>query len=113
MVSGLPNSDQMSQGSTARAVHPTHVSAAAPAAAATRTVFSALTASSVGLEFGVSVVIGALFGRWLDGQLGTTPWLMIVLLGFGFAAGVRSMMRAMRKLDREHAVHAAPEARRE
>ena len=33
---------------------------------------------TVGLEVVLSIVFGVLAGRWLDGKLGTEPWIMIV-----------------------------------
>ena len=72
-----------------------------PVARQTRRAFNALSMSSVGLEFGLSVVIGALLGRWLDAKAGTGPWLMLAFIVLGFVAGVRSLMRATRKLDRD------------
>jgi ATP synthase protein I len=63
--------------------------------------YRTLSASSVGLELGLSVVFGVLFGRWLDGKLGTAPWLMIAFLALGLVAGFRSMLRAVHRLDRE------------
>ncbi len=77
-----------------------------PASRRTRGMFETLTLSSMGLEFGLSVIIGMLFGRWLDGQVGTDPWLMIVFLCFGFAAGLRSILRAIAKADRQAAARA-------
>ncbi len=50
--------------------------------------------SSLGLEMALSVVIGMAIGYYLDRWLGTDPWLMIVWIGLGFAAGVRSLYRA-------------------
>ena len=50
--------------------------------------------SALGLEMALSVVIGLGIGYYLDKWLGTTPWLMILWIGFGFAAGVRSLYRA-------------------
>ncbi len=50
--------------------------------------------SALGLEMALSVVIGMGIGYYLDRWLGTGPWLMIVWIGFGFAAGVRSLYRA-------------------
>jgi ATP synthase protein I len=40
---------------------------------------------TLGLEIVLSVVIGFFGGHWLDGRLGTTPWL--TLLGFFFGCG--------------------------
>jgi F0F1-type ATP synthase assembly protein I len=44
--------------------------------------------------------VGFFGGRWLDGKLGTTPWLMIAFLALGLFAGFRSVLRAVRRLDR-------------
>lgn len=62
--------------------------------------YNALSASSVGLELGLSVVIALLFGMWLDSKLGTQPWLMLLWLCFGLAAGFRGVLRAVRRSDR-------------
>ncbi|HTJ46141.1 MAG TPA: AtpZ/AtpI family protein [Kofleriaceae bacterium] len=72
----------------------------APAANKTRAYYETLSFSAAGIELGLSVVIGALFGRWLDGQTDTTPLFMILLTVIGFAAGVRAMVRAGRKATR-------------
>ena len=50
--------------------------------------------SALGLEMALSVVIGLGIWYYLDKWLGTAPWLMILWIGFGFAAGVRSLYRA-------------------
>ena len=76
------------------------------AARSGRQFYHALSASSVGLELGLSVVFGVLFGRWLDGKLGTTPWLMLVFLLLGLVAGFRSVLRAVRRADRAAEVEA-------
>ncbi len=74
---------------------------AAPYAARTRDYYRSLSASTVGLEMAVSVLLGLFAGRWLDGKAGTTPWLMILGLTLGFAAGLRSVMRFVRLADRD------------
>jgi ATP synthase protein I len=43
------------------------------------------------LVVGIAVAMG--LGWMLDRWLGTRPWLMLVLLPFGFAAGVVNVMR--------------------
>src|SRR5689334_17889634 len=77
----------------------------------TRSVYQTLSLSSVGLEMGIAVVLGLLFGRWLDGKFGTDPWLMIVFLGFGMAAGFKGVFRAMREADKIAAQNEELEAR--
>jgi F0F1-type ATP synthase assembly protein I len=70
------------------------------AARSGKSFFNAVSASSIGLEMGVSVVLCVLLGRWVDGKLGTEPWLMIAGLGLGLAAGFRSVLRSVRRADR-------------
>jgi ATP synthase protein I len=71
-----------------------------PAARHGKRLYDGLSASSVGLELGISVILGLLMGYYLDGYLGTTPWLMFVFLGFGLYAGFRGVMRAVRRAER-------------
>ena len=62
--------------------------------------YNALSAASVGMELGLSVAIGLLVGWWLDQHFGTAPWLMLLWLVFGLAAGFRGVFRAVRQADR-------------
>ncbi|GEM_PF-4352735 len=39
------------------------------------------------------VIVGLLFGLAFDHVFGTRPWGLLVLLGFGLAAGLRLMLR--------------------
>jgi ATP synthase protein I len=50
--------------------------------------------SALGLELAIAVVLGLAIGHYLDKWLGTGPWMTVVWLGIGFAAGVRSLYRA-------------------
>ncbi len=70
------------------------------AAKHTRNMYQALSASSVGLELGISVVLGVLGGMWLDGEVGSTPWFMLLGMVIGLIAGFRSVMRAVDRSDR-------------
>lgn len=76
---------------------------AAPLAGKTRGYWRTMSASSVGLEMGAAVLIGIVFGSWLDGRFGTTPWLLILFIVFGFAAGMKGVMRYVRQADRDAA----------
>lgn len=51
--------------------------------------------SSVGLELGLTVVGALLLGGWLDGRLGTEPWLALLGVTLGFAVGFRSLFRTL------------------
>ena len=113
--SGPADSGDLSHDSGTSSAHrspvkpaPTMSSAALDGGAARngRRFYHTLSASSVGLELGLSVVFGVLFGRWLDGKLGTAPWLMIVFLVLGLVAGFRSVLRAVHRLDRAAEVEA-------
>jgi ATP synthase protein I len=68
-----------------------------------------LSATSVGIELAVAVVIGIFFGMWLDKQLGTAPGMMIAWLVIGFAAGMRAVFRHVHAADRL-AAESNPEA---
>lgn len=48
----------------------------------------------LGSEFIAAVLVGAVMGYGLDQWLGTEPWLMLVMLLFGFGAGVLNVTRA-------------------
>ena len=71
-----------------------------PAARRSKRLYEGLSASSAGLELGLAVAIGALFGRWLDGRLGTEPWMLLVFLVVGLIAGFRGLLRAVARAER-------------
>jgi len=56
--------------------------------------------ASVGLEMAIAVVIGTLGGSWLDQRLGTRPWLALLGILFGVAAGFRGVLRVVRDHER-------------
>jgi ATP synthase protein I len=53
--------------------------------------------SSIGIEMAVAVFIGWAIGHYLDRWLGTDPWLMIVFVLCGIAAGFRGMVAAAKE----------------
>lgn len=54
--------------------------------------------STLGLNIVLSVLFGFGAGYWLDGKLGTEPWLSVVGFGFGLAAATRFLLEAMRQM---------------
>lgn len=50
-------------------------------------------ATRLGLEFVVSVIVGAVLGYGLDWWLGTLPWLTIIGLFLGAVAGFLTIYR--------------------
>ena len=115
MESGPSHSGEMSQDSERAAAHRSRVDADAstagkpeaklqpaidPAARKGRGLYEGLSASSAGLELGIAVALGALFGRWLDGKLGTEPWMLLVFLVVGLIAGFRGVLRAVARAER-------------
>lgn len=51
--------------------------------------------AGAGLQFAVTLVLCALAGIWLDKRLGTSPWLLIVLVLGGAGLGLWSMVRRL------------------
>ena len=56
--------------------------------------------STIGLSFVFALVIGFGAGHWLDGVLGTKPWLSFVGFFVGLAAGVLNVYRVMQLADK-------------
>lgn len=76
------------------------VRAAAPYAARTKRYYQTLSATSVGIELAVAVVMGLFFGMWLDKKLDIAPAMMILWLVIGFAAGMRAVFRHVAASDK-------------
>ena len=53
--------------------------------------------SDAGFQFTSAVLAGVLGGIWLDGKLGTSPWMVIVLVFAGSALGFYSLYRNLMK----------------
>ncbi len=54
--------------------------------------------ASLGLELGISVGLGYLGGAWLEGRFGGAPWGSTLGVILGFVAGLRSLIRAAKKV---------------
>ena len=52
-------------------------------------------------ELIVGVAVGGGIGWVLDRQLGTQPWLLVLFLMLGFAAGMLNVIRTARKMQAE------------
>lgn len=57
--------------------------------------------SSVGMALVLATVIGLAGGYFLDGWLGTSPWLTLLGLGLGIAAGFVNLFRSVKTAERE------------
>ena len=57
--------------------------------------------SSIGMTMVLATVIGLAGGYVVDGWLGTSPWLTMIGLGFGIAAGFVNLFRSVRAAERE------------
>lgn len=71
-----------------------------PAANAARDMTGLSRALRLGSEFIAAILVGAGAGFLLDQWLGTQPWIMLVLLLIGFAAGVLNVVRSVGEMNR-------------
>ncbi len=60
-----------------------------------------------GVEFVASVFVGGFIGYWIDHFADTAPWGLLIMGAFGFAAGIRAIVRAYRQLNAEGMKYAA------
>ena len=58
-------------------------------------------AMKISIELVVGIAVGGFIGKVLDNQFGTGPWLLIVFLMLGFAAGLMNIVRTARRLQAE------------
>ena len=57
--------------------------------------------SSIGFALVIATVIGLVGGYYADRLLGTSPWLLLVGLVLGIAAGFVNLFRSVTRADRE------------
>jgi ATP synthase protein I len=73
--------------------------------------------STLGLEIVLSILLAFFGGRWLDGRLGTEPWLSVIGFFFGCAAAVKAILRTLAEMKavtlREEREHGNPAPRYE
>jgi len=56
--------------------------------------------TSIGMTMVLATVLGLAGGYYADRWLGTTPWLLLLGLGLGIAAGFVSMIRSVKAAER-------------
>lgn len=66
-----------------------------------RELFNALVNyGTLGIEMGLSLVIGLGMGYYLDRYFGTSPILLIVFMMFGLAAGMKRLYSLWKKAEK-------------
>lgn len=53
---------------------------------------------TVGLEVVLCILVGLFIGRWLDGKLGTDPYLSVLWFFFGLGAAGKAVFRAWKDM---------------
>jgi ATP synthase protein I len=53
--------------------------------------------STIGLSVALSIFIGLAIGVYLDKRWGTTPWLTLIFMILGIAAGFKNIGLAIKK----------------
>lgn len=51
--------------------------------------------AGAGFQFAAAIVVFLFIGRWLDGKLGTEPWLLLTGVMVGAIGGFYSMYRQL------------------
>lgn len=62
-----------------------------------RATVSGLEMAGAGIQFAAILVLSSFAGMWLDRQVGTSPWLLIVLVFLGAAAAFYSLYHKLMK----------------
>jgi ATP synthase protein I len=57
--------------------------------------------AQVGMTFVVATALGLGGGYWADRWLGSSPWLTLLGLGFGIAAGFVNFFRSVKAAERD------------
>lgn len=57
--------------------------------------------ASEAISFGISCAVGFVLGHWLDGWLGTTPALTLILGILGVVGAFMHLLRTLKMVERE------------
>jgi ATP synthase protein I len=68
-------------------------------------------ASAIGLSAVTAIVLGLALGLWLDGRLGTKPWLTLGGLLLGVVAGLRNIFILAARVERDEKADHDPQPR--
>lgn len=60
--------------------------------------------TTLGLEFALAEIVCVWLGYFLDGKLGTGPWLLVAGAVAGFTLGFYIIVRAAKNMSRENAI---------
>ena len=63
----------------------------------------------LGSEFIAAILVGAIAGFLLDQWLKTSPWILLVMVLIGFAAGVRNVVASASEMNRAAQVQPVPD----
>lgn len=58
-------------------------------------------AARLGTEFIAAIIVGGFIGYFADMGLGTSPWLLLVMVLVGFVAGVLNVVRSAARMNAE------------
>lgn len=53
--------------------------------------------ASVGIEMSLAIAGGFLLGRWIDGELGSGPWMMLLCAAIGMGAAIKALVRVHKR----------------
>jgi F0F1-type ATP synthase assembly protein I len=59
-------------------------------------------------QIGLEMVLPAILGYYVDGWLGTTPWIMVAAAVFGFAASLIHLFAILRQKERDESSDKKP-----
>jgi ATP synthase protein I len=57
--------------------------------------------AGIGAQFGLTILVFAFAGVWLDRRLGTTPWLLLICVFAGAGGSFYSMYRRVTAAQRD------------
>jgi F0F1-type ATP synthase assembly protein I len=66
--------------------------------------------AGVGMQYAATIGVFAVLGYWLDGKLGSGPWLLLTGVFVGFGLGLVSLVSKLGpKRDKSSSTHAPPD----